>query len=86
MSPEAERDSKPHGISYRYGKESAGGRPCIRKGRSDMSTSSSKNLRLCDDQMRTITQDSVCSDLFLSKFNSTLCCRKKTERSKFWPV
>ena len=57
MSPE--RDSESHDISHGHGKEPAGGRPYKRKGRSDVSTSSSKSLRMSDDQRRKITQDSM---------------------------
>ena len=53
MSPE--RDSKSHDISHGYGKEPAGGRPYKRKGRSDVSTSSSKSLKMSDDQRRKVT-------------------------------
>ena len=53
-----ERDSESHDISHGRGKEPAGGRPYKRKGRSDVSTSSSKSLRMSDDQRRKITQDS----------------------------
>ena len=57
MSPE--RYSKSHDISHGRGKEPARGRPYKRKGRSDMSTSSSKSLGMSDDQRRKITQDSM---------------------------
>ena len=54
-----ERDSESHDISHRDDKEPARGRPYKRKGRSDLSTSSSKSLRMSDDQRRKITQDSM---------------------------
>ena len=41
-----ERDSESHNILYRYSKEPAGGRPYTRKGRPDVSASSSKSLRI----------------------------------------
>ena len=53
------RDLESHDISYQYGKESAGGRPYKRKGRSDVSASLSKSLRVCDDQRRKIIQDNM---------------------------
>ena len=57
MSPE--RDSKSHDISHGYGKEPAGGRPYMRKGRSDVSRSSSMSLRMSDNERRKVTQDSM---------------------------
>ena len=54
-----ERDSESRDISHGHGKEPAGGKPYTRKGRPDVSASSSKSLRMLDNERRKITQDSM---------------------------